>query len=89
MFQEAMNGPHGKSFKEAIQKEIEALEMHRMQQRVLKSSLPNDTKVVPLLWAFRIKQNPNGDFDRFKACLVVRGDLQNNKRETSPHCQVV
>ena len=34
------------------------------------------------IWAFRIKCFPNGDFDKFKACLVVRGDLQSDERET-------
>ena len=40
------------------------------------------SEVVPLMWAFRIKRLPNGDFDKFKARLVVRGDLQSDERET-------
>ena len=48
----------------------------------MKSSLPSETEVIPLTWAFRIKRKPNGDFDKFKARLVVRGDLQSDDRET-------
>ena len=45
-------------------------------------SIPDDAEVVPLTWAFRIKRKPNGEFDKFKARLVVRGDLQSDERET-------
>ena len=49
---------------------------------MLRSSIPNNAKVVPLTWAFWIKRKPNGDFGKFKARLVVRGDLQHDERET-------
>ena len=81
-YREAMTGPHRKDFEKAMQREIEALESHGTWRGVLRSSIPSDAEVVPLTWAFRIKRKPNGDFDKFKARLVVRGDLQRDERET-------
>ena len=79
---EAMEGPHRKEFEKAMQKEIADLEKHGTWQGTLRSTIPPGSEVVPLMWAFRIKRSPNGDFDKFKACLVVRGDLQSDERET-------
>ena len=39
-------------------------------------------EVIPLTWAFRIERKPNGEFDKFKARLAVRGDLKHDERET-------
>ena len=83
---EAMEGPHREQFKEAMQKEVDALEKHGTWQGTLRSSIPEGAEVVPLTWAFRIKRLPNGDFDKFKAGLVVRGDLQSDERETFAPC---
>ena len=65
-----------------MKKVITALEKHGTWTGVLKSTIPEDGEVVPLIWAFRIKRKPNGEFDKFKARLVVRGDLQDDERET-------
>ena len=81
-YREAMEGPHRKEFEKAMQKEIADLEKHGAWQGTLRSAIPLGSEVVPLMWAFRIKRLPNGDFDKFKARLVVRGDLQSDERET-------
>ena len=52
---------------------------------VLKSNVPTNGEVIPLTWLFRIKRKPNGDFDKFKARLVVRGHLQHDEREAHAH----
>ena len=77
-----MKGPNGKEFETAMKKEIADSEKHGTWQGTLHSAIPPGSEVVPLMWAFRIKHLPNGDFDKFKARLVVRGDLQNDERET-------
>ena len=81
-YREAMEGEHAEEFKSAMKKEINALEKHGTWRGVLKSSIPTNGEIIPLTWAFRIKRKPNGEFDKFKARLVVRGDLQNDERET-------
>jgi hypothetical protein len=81
-YREAMEGEHAEEFKAAMKKEITALEKHGTWTGVLKSDIPEHGEIIPLTWAFRIKRKPNGEFDKFKARLVVRGDLQNDERET-------
>ena len=79
-YREAMEGEHADEFKAAMKKEITALEKHGTWTGVLKSDIPEHGEIIPLTWAFRIKRKPNGEFDKFKARLVVRGDLQNDER---------
>ena len=81
-FREAMEGEHREEFKKAMEKEIRELEGHGTWRGIVRSSVPQNAEIVPLTWAFRIKRRPNGDFDKFKARLVVRGDLQHDERET-------
>jgi hypothetical protein len=81
-YREAMEGEHTDEFKEAMKKEITALKKHGTWTGVLKNTIPPDGEIIPLTWAFRIKRKPNGEFDKFKARLVVRGDLQDDERET-------
>ena len=52
-----------------------------------KRDTPANGEITPFTWAFRIKTKPNGNFDEFKARLVVRGCLQHDERET--HAPVV
>ena len=59
-----------------MQKEIEQLEAHGTWEGVLAKDVPVHKQGVPLTWAFRIKRLPNGNFDKFKSRLVVRGDMQ-------------
>ena len=59
---EVMEGPHQREFEKATQKEIADLEKHSTWQDTLHSSIPLASEVVPLMWAFRIKCLPNGDF---------------------------
>ena len=63
-----------------MKKAIPALEKHGTWTGVMKSTIPEDGEVIPLVWAFCIKRKPNSDFEKFKARLVVRGDLQDNAR---------
>ena len=58
------------------------MEKHGTWQGVLRNSVPEGAKIVPLTWAFQIKRKPNGDFDKFKARLCVHGDLQSDACET-------
>ena len=34
------------------------------------------TKIIPSQWVFRIKRTPDGVIKKFKARIVLRGDLQ-------------
>ena len=79
---EAMEGLHSKEFRATMEKETEELQAHGTWQGVVKSTIPKNAEIVPLTWVFRIKHLPNGELDKFKARLCVRGDLQAEERET-------
>jgi hypothetical protein len=34
-----------------------------------------ERKVIKCKWVFKIKYNPNGTIDKYKARLIVRGDM--------------
>lgn len=40
------------------------------------ASLPAGKKVIPLKWVFKIKQDAKGNFEKYKARIVVRGFSQ-------------
>ena len=87
-YREAMTGPHRVEFEKAMIKEMRELEARGAWTGVLRSSVPKGEQIVPLTWAFRIKRLPNGDFDKFKARICVRGDLQHMNSEVySPVCK--
>ena len=87
-YREAMTGPHRKEFEKAMIKEIRDLEKRGAWTGVLKSSVPKGAQIVPLTWVFKIKRLPNGDFDKFKARICVRGDLQHLDSEVyAPVCK--
>ena len=75
-YQEAMTGPHREEFIKAMKKEIEELEARKCWTGALRRSVPKNAQIIPLTWAFKIKRLPNGDFEKFKARICVRGDLQ-------------
>ena len=59
-----------------MNKEVDELVAHGTWQPVLRTSLPPGTRVLPTMWAFRIKRFLDGSINKFKARFSVRGDLQ-------------
>jgi hypothetical protein len=81
-YREAITGPHKKEFEAAMAKEIRELVAKETWHAVLRSSVPPSSRVIPLTWVMKIKRLPNGELDKFKARICVRGDLQEETRET-------
>ena len=73
---EALSGPHGKEFMEAMQNEMTELEHHGTWKVVKRSSLPPDAKVLPGTWAFRVKCFRSGLLKKLNARFCARGDSQ-------------
>ena len=72
-YQEAINGPDSREWKLAIIREITALIANAIW---FLSDLPQGRRTVTCKWVFKIKYNPDGIIDKYKARLVARGFTQ-------------
>ena len=73
---QAMKSPYRENFLEATDIEINALVGKGTWYEDRKSSATS--KIIPSQWVFRIKRTPDGSIKKFKARLVLRGDLQDD-----------
>ncbi|RYP56931.1 hypothetical protein DL770_010800 [Monosporascus sp. CRB-9-2] len=78
--QEAMQHKYANEWRAAAQKEWD--QIYRVKQSVevtpLQEAIDNvgSSAILPLMWVFTYKFNKNGILQKFKARIVVRGDLQ-------------
>jgi hypothetical protein len=61
-------------FVEAMQKEITGI--HGIFEVVPRSAIPQNTKPLPAIWAFRRKRNPDWSINKWKARINVHGGRQ-------------
>lgn len=69
-YEEAINSSQSVHWKEAMQNEMKSLQENQTWEL---TALPEDAKAIPCKWVFRVKTNPNGSIDKYKARLVVKG----------------
>lgn len=72
-YSEALEGPNAKKWMEAVENELLAHYTNETWTLVKKTGRE---KEISCRWVFKIKQNPDGSIDRFKARLVARGFTQ-------------
>lgn len=72
-YQDAIKSKSSALWKNAMQEEMDSLIKNNTWTMVEK---PKDRKVIQNRWVFRVKSKPNGEVDRYKARLVVRGFSQ-------------
>jgi hypothetical protein len=70
---QAMSGPFANEFWKAAVKEYHTLEGMDAWEIV---DQPLCTKILDIIWAFKIKQFPYGLIKGFKGCICARGDQQ-------------
>ena len=70
---EAMNGPFKDEWWKACEIELETLKKLEVWDVVDREDWMN---VIPGIWAFRIKRNPENIIKKFKARFCARGDKQ-------------
>ena len=76
----AMASPYREEFLKSADVELESLTSKGTWVEDLISNAT--TKVVPSQWVFKIKRTPDGDVQKFKGRIVLRGDLQDPEGET-------
>lgn len=69
-FQEAINSTESKNWKIAMDQEMNSLRKNNTWDLV---NMSNDKKLIKNRWVYKIKYLANGNVDRYKARLVVRG----------------
>ena len=63
-YYEAINGENSYYWKKAMDQSLK--ENHTWEL----TSLPKRSRVIPSKWGFRVKSNPDGSVDKYKARLV-------------------
>jgi hypothetical protein len=74
--------PFGAEFRKASRKEINGFIQRSCFGRAARASELVDTEILPLMWVFTYKFDEDGYLYKFKARLVVRGDLQQDYGDT-------
>ena len=79
-----MQGDERRRWMEAMDNEIsELIERKAFEFVPCSDPMSKGKQIVKSLWAFRRKRRPDGSISRYKARLVVRGDLQKGQFTTS------
>ena len=72
-FTEAMNSPEGPQWSQAAGSEYQSLMENNTWTLV---EPPTDRKIMTSRWVWTVKYNGDGEIDRYKARLVIRGFMQ-------------
>ncbi|CAI7739228.1 unnamed protein product [Closterium sp. NIES-54] len=78
--QQALGGEHREKWREAMDRELKALE-ERNTWKVVPASVARNKTILTGKWVFRIKTKADGTIDKFKARWVVRGFDQEQGRD--------
>ncbi|CAI7842429.1 unnamed protein product [Closterium sp. NIES-54] len=78
--QQALGGGHREKWREAMDKELEALK-ERNTWKVVPISVTRNKTILTGKWVFRVKTKAHGTIDKFKARWVVRGFDQEHGRD--------
>lgn len=72
-YEQAIQADDHKQWEQAMDEEYDSLIKNRTWTLV---EAPVDQRVIDNRWVYKVKQNPDGSIDRYKARLVVRGFTQ-------------
>ncbi|CAI7864806.1 unnamed protein product [Closterium sp. NIES-53] len=78
--QHALGGEHKEKWREAMDKELKALE-ERNTSKVVPIGVARNKTVLTGKWVFRVKTKADGTIDKFKARWAVRGFDQEHGRD--------
>ena len=72
-FEEAVNSDHSSEWQKAMQSEMQSLKDNQTWEL---EDLPPGKKAIPCKWVYKVKYNPDGSIERYKARLVIKGFSQ-------------
>ena len=72
-FNDAIEHPDADLWPAAMEIELNTFKEIGLYQEV---KMPHNQKIIDLKWVFKIKCGPNGEIDKYKACLVMKGYTQ-------------
>ncbi|CAI7773334.1 unnamed protein product [Closterium sp. NIES-53] len=78
--QQALGGEHREKWREAMDKELKALQ-ERNTWKVVPIGVARNKTILTGKWVFRVKTKADGTIDKFKARWVVRGFDQEQGRD--------
>ncbi|CAI7748631.1 unnamed protein product [Closterium sp. NIES-53] len=78
--QQALGGEHKEKWREAMDRELKALQ-ERNTWKVVPISMARNKTILTGKWVFRVKTKADGTIDKFKARWVVRGFDQEHGRD--------
>ncbi|CAI7883349.1 unnamed protein product [Closterium sp. NIES-53] len=78
--QQALGGEHKEKWREAMDKELKALQEHNTW-KVVPIGVARNKTILTGKWVFRVKTKADGTIDKFKARWVVRGFDQEHGRD--------
>lgn len=76
--EDALSSPKAKEWKEAMDSEYESLLQNNTWTLV---DLPEDKRIIPCKWVYKMKIDANGEVVRYKARLVIKGFRQRKGTE--------
>lgn len=75
-YRQAMRLQHAKLWREAMDREIGALNAKKNLRPISRSEMPTDHRTINTMWVFDVKTDHKGNMLKFKARVVARGDKQ-------------
>ena len=72
-YSDTVKHPDANLWQAAMASELKTFEEIGLYQEV---EAPPDRKIIDSKWVFKIKRSPNGEIDKYKACLVAKGYMQ-------------
>nr|GEV46018.1 UBN2_2 domain-containing protein [Tanacetum cinerariifolium] len=79
-FEDAITCDQSSHWREAIKDELNSMSKNNVWELV---ELPKGAKPVGCKWVFKTKLNPNGNFKRYKARLITKGDEETQLHQES------
>ena len=72
----ALQQPDRDKFIHAMARELEHCTELKHWKIIHKSQVPQNAKLIPMVWTLRCKRDPAGEILKWKACLCARGHRQ-------------